>query len=80
LLWELFALGALAFRLLFWAFGILTFWCGRPLEGKKIAEGKRIAEGKMNFWKKSAEGRLLKGENELKGGLLKGKELPKENC
>jgi hypothetical protein len=25
LLWELFALGALAFRLLFWAFGILTF-------------------------------------------------------
>jgi hypothetical protein len=30
----------------FWAFGLLTFWCGRLLERKRIAEqGKRIAEG-----------------------------------
>jgi hypothetical protein len=26
-------------------FRLLAFWCGRILEGKKIAEGKRAANG-----------------------------------
>jgi hypothetical protein len=29
------------------AFGLLAFWCGRLLEGEKIAEEKRIAIGKL---------------------------------
>jgi hypothetical protein len=46
LLQRLFALGAFALRLLLlpFGFGLLAFWCGRFLEGKKIAEGKRIGE------------------------------------
>jgi hypothetical protein len=26
------------------AFGLLAFWCGQLLEGKRIAEGKRNAK------------------------------------
>jgi hypothetical protein len=43
-------------RLLLLAFGLLTFGCGRLLEGKRIAEGKRL-EGK----------RLLKRKRIAKG-------------
>jgi hypothetical protein len=45
---KAFALGDFALRLLLLAFGLLAFWCGRILEGKRIAEGERNAEGKMN--------------------------------
>jgi hypothetical protein len=36
------------------AFGLLAFWCGRLLEGKRITEGKKIVEGK-----RVAKGELL---------------------
>jgi hypothetical protein len=29
------------------AFELLVFWCGRLLEGKRIAEGKRTAKGEL---------------------------------
>jgi hypothetical protein len=46
----LFALGlllgafSLGFCLRLFAFGFLAFWCGRLLEGKRIAEGKVLEE------------------------------------
>jgi hypothetical protein len=47
LLWgfsfEAFALG---FLLLAFGVGAFGFLCGRPLEGKRIAEGKSLLKGK----------------------------------
>jgi hypothetical protein len=37
LFWELLLLGLLALAL-----GLLAFWCGRLLEGKRIAKGKLL--------------------------------------
>jgi hypothetical protein len=39
-----FALG-FCLKLLLLAFGLLDFWCGRLVEGKRITEGKRNAKG-----------------------------------
>jgi hypothetical protein len=38
--------GLLLWWLLLLAFGLLAFWCGRLLEGKRIAEGKGMLKGK----------------------------------
>jgi hypothetical protein len=49
LFWD-FCLEAFAFGLRLFVIGFLmgkTFWCGRILEEKSIAEGKRIAEGEL---------------------------------
>jgi hypothetical protein len=41
-----FALGAFALVAFAFGFGVLAFWCGRLLEGKRIAEGKGLLKGK----------------------------------
>jgi hypothetical protein len=43
---EAFASEAFCF-LMGMAFELLVFWCGRLLEGKRIAEGERTAKGEL---------------------------------